>query len=43
MIAESGGAVAVSRSEDALAEVVRHSIVQVLWRPGDQSAETATE
>lgn len=43
MIAESGGAVAVSRSEDALAEVVRHSIVQVLWKPGDQSAETATE
>src|SRR6185295_1290047 len=43
MIAESGGAVAVSRSEDALAGVVRHSIVQVLWKPGDQSAETATE
>ena len=43
MIAESGGAVAVSRSEDALAEVVRHSIVQVLWKPADQSAETATE
>jgi len=43
MIAESGGAVAVSRSEDALAEVVRHSIVQVLWKHGDQSAETATE
>lgn len=43
MIAEAGGAVAVSRSEDALAEVVRHSIVQVLWKPGDQSAETATE
>ena len=43
MIAESGGAVAVSRSEDALAEVIRHSIVQVLWKPGDQSADTATE
>jgi D-alanyl-D-alanine carboxypeptidase/D-alanyl-D-alanine-endopeptidase (penicillin-binding protein 4) len=43
IIAESGGAVAVSRSEDALADVVRHSIVQVLWKPSDQSAETSTE
>jgi D-alanyl-D-alanine carboxypeptidase/D-alanyl-D-alanine-endopeptidase (penicillin-binding protein 4) len=43
LIAEAGGALAVARTEDALADVVRHSIVQVLWKPGNQPAETATE
>jgi D-alanyl-D-alanine carboxypeptidase/D-alanyl-D-alanine-endopeptidase (penicillin-binding protein 4) len=43
MIAEEGGALAVARNEDALADGARHSIVQVLYRTGNQSPDTSSE
>ena len=43
LIAEEGGALPAVRNEDALADATRHSIIQVLYVPGTQSAETATE
>jgi len=43
VIAEEGGAVPAARTEDALADVTRHSFVQVLYRPGGQSSETAAD
>ena len=43
IIGESGGALPVARSEDALADTTRHSIVQVLYRTGNQPAEAAAD
>ncbi|MFY9554510.1 MAG: D-alanyl-D-alanine carboxypeptidase [Blastocatellia bacterium] len=43
IIAETGGALAAGRKEDALADTTRHSIVQVLYRFDRQAAETAAE
>jgi D-alanyl-D-alanine carboxypeptidase/D-alanyl-D-alanine-endopeptidase (penicillin-binding protein 4) len=43
VIAEEGGALAVARSEDALADATRHSIVQVLYKGGTQPAEIGGE
>ena len=43
IIAESGGAVSVARNEDALGDTTRHSIVQVLYKPGGQSAEATAD
>ena len=43
VIDEEGGAVPAARTEDALADTTRHSIVQVLYRPGTQPSETAAD
>jgi serine-type D-Ala-D-Ala carboxypeptidase/endopeptidase (penicillin-binding protein 4) len=43
VIAEEGGALSANRTEDGLADTARHSIVQVLYRPGAQSSETAAD
>jgi D-alanyl-D-alanine carboxypeptidase/D-alanyl-D-alanine-endopeptidase (penicillin-binding protein 4) len=43
LIAEEGGALSARRDVDALADTTRQSIVQVLYRPGQQPAETAAE
>lgn len=43
MIAEEGGALSARRDVDALADTTRQSIVQVLYRAGNASAETAAE
>jgi D-alanyl-D-alanine carboxypeptidase/D-alanyl-D-alanine-endopeptidase (penicillin-binding protein 4) len=43
LIAEEGGALPAVRNEDALADVTRHSIVQVLYAGGTQPVETAAE
>jgi D-alanyl-D-alanine carboxypeptidase/D-alanyl-D-alanine-endopeptidase (penicillin-binding protein 4) len=43
LIAEEGGALSARRDVDALADSTRQSIVQVLYRPGQQPAETAAE
>lgn len=43
VIAEEGGALRAVRSEDALADTTRHSIIQVLYGLGTQPAETTTE
>jgi serine-type D-Ala-D-Ala carboxypeptidase/endopeptidase (penicillin-binding protein 4) len=42
LIAEEGGALPAVRNEDALADTMRHSIIQVLYGAA-QPAETATE
>jgi D-alanyl-D-alanine carboxypeptidase/D-alanyl-D-alanine-endopeptidase (penicillin-binding protein 4) len=43
MISEEGGARPATRSEDALADTTRHSIVQLFYRAGNQPAEAAAE
>ena len=43
LIAEEGGALSARRDVDALADTTRQSIVQVLYKEGHKSAETATE
>ena len=43
IIDESGGALQVSRNADALADLTRHPIVQVLYGTGNQPVETATD
>lgn len=43
VIAEEGGAVPAARTEDALADTTRHSLVQVLYRPGTQYSEAAAD
>ncbi len=43
MIAEEGGALSATRNEDALVGDTRHPIVQIFFRGGNQSAETAAE
>jgi D-alanyl-D-alanine carboxypeptidase len=43
LIAEEGGPVRVPRAEDALADETRHSIVQVLYKSGGQSAGNSAE
>jgi D-alanyl-D-alanine carboxypeptidase len=43
VIAEEGGAVPATRTEDALADVTRHSLVQVLYKPGAQSSGSAAD
>jgi serine-type D-Ala-D-Ala carboxypeptidase/endopeptidase (penicillin-binding protein 4) len=41
LIAEKGGPAPVARSEDALADTTRHTIVQALYNPHTQPTETA--
>lgn len=43
LIAEEGGALPAVRSEDALADTTRHSIIQVPHDAGNQSAESGDE
>lgn len=43
LIGETGGGLSSTRNQDALADGTRHSIVQVLWRAGNQLAEAAAE
>ena len=43
LIDEEGGARSATRREDALAADTRHSIIQVFFRAGNQSAEAAAE
>lgn len=43
VIAEEGGALPARRNEDALADATGHSIVQVLYGTGAQSAEAGSE
>jgi D-alanyl-D-alanine carboxypeptidase len=43
LIAEEGGALSARRAVDALADTTRQSIVQVLYKPGQEPAETAAE
>lgn len=43
VISEEGGAHSAMRIEDALADVTRHSIVQVLYKEGAQPADSASE
>jgi hypothetical protein len=43
VIAEEGGPSPVSRTEDALADYTRHTIVQVLYKPSNQSGENSSD
>jgi D-alanyl-D-alanine carboxypeptidase (penicillin-binding protein 4) len=43
LIAEEGGPAPVPRSEDALADTTRHTIVQVLYNPRTQPTDTAAD
>jgi D-alanyl-D-alanine carboxypeptidase/D-alanyl-D-alanine-endopeptidase (penicillin-binding protein 4) len=43
LITEEGGPAPVSRSEDALADTTRHTIVQVLYNPRTQPADTTAD
>jgi D-alanyl-D-alanine carboxypeptidase/D-alanyl-D-alanine-endopeptidase (penicillin-binding protein 4) len=43
LIAEEGGPAPVSRSEDALADTTRHTIVQVLYNPRTQPIDTTAD
>ena len=43
LIAEEGGGVSVARDADALADLMHHPIIQVRYRPGDQSSDASTE
>ncbi|MEN3335963.1 MAG: hypothetical protein V7641_5328 [Blastocatellia bacterium] len=43
LIAEEGGPAPVSRSEDALADTTRHTIVQVLYNPRPQPTDTTAD
>ena len=43
LIAEEGGAMTATRNVDGLADDTRRSIVQVFYKAGSQSAETAAE
>jgi D-alanyl-D-alanine carboxypeptidase len=43
IIGESGGALSVARSQDALADATRHSLVQVLYGTTGQAEEAAAD
>ncbi|HJQ25815.1 MAG TPA: D-alanyl-D-alanine carboxypeptidase [Blastocatellia bacterium] len=43
LIAEEGGPSPVSRSEDALADTTRHTIVQVVYKPHAQASDAAAD